>query len=234
LENKDEGGEEEKPLPVASKGSVTISGLSLPLQGEFVSIICEGITDNYVHHFIVMIRHRELFVSTRMVSLRSMGVAQQNCLVLPNSITLSDLEYNFKITIEIYALQTKRECIDYDVKYHIKKADKGKMRLTPKKASHNKDSMKTPPNTGRMGISPRPSGTPAIHKLSFSLVGTASLTIDNIQMNKLTLLKVPHFSPLSGILHLDMSCENQSEIEASGFLTVFEEVAGLGCWQSTC
>jgi hypothetical protein len=38
-------------------------------------------------------------------------------------------------------------------------------------------------------------------------------------------------SPLAGKLFLNIQCASESNVEGSGFLTVFEDVSGLGCWQ---
>jgi actin-binding protein anillin len=45
---------------------------------------------------------------------------------------LRDLPADFQVAIEVYALQTKKEKLDHNQKYHIRK-DTSKMRLTPKK-----------------------------------------------------------------------------------------------------
>jgi hypothetical protein len=74
--------------------------------------------------------------------------------------------------------------------------EKTKLRLTPKKAHHEKDSMKTPPTMGR-GVSPAVSGSssaPAIRKLCFGLVGEATITLANAKTSKLTLAKVRQFT----------------------------------------
>ena len=41
----------------------------------------------------------------------------------PNLIKLTDLPKNFVIQLEVYGLQTKREILDHDAKYHIKKVN---------------------------------------------------------------------------------------------------------------
>jgi hypothetical protein len=68
--------------------------------------------------------------------------------------------------------------------------EKSKLRFTPKK-SVDKDSMKTTPTMGR-GASPAigPSGTLAIRKLCFGLVGEASISLPNVKANVLQLSKV--------------------------------------------
>lgn len=40
-------------------------------------------------------------------------------LLFPGSVKLSDLYSDFKVTLEVYILQTNREVLPHDVKYHI-------------------------------------------------------------------------------------------------------------------
>ena len=50
----------------------------------------------------------------------------------PNLIRLTDLPKNFSIQLEVYGLQTMRESLDHETKYHIKKDKPGLFGLTPK------------------------------------------------------------------------------------------------------
>jgi actin-binding protein anillin len=52
----------------------------------------------------------------------------------PNLVQLRNLPADFDVVIEVYALQTWKEKMNHETKYHIRK-DNSKMRLTPKKLS---------------------------------------------------------------------------------------------------
>lgn len=42
--------------------------------------------------------------------------------------------------------------------------------------------------------------------------------------------KVPFLSPLEGNLYLKLQCRSHSNVQRSGFLTMFDDVSGLGAW----
>jgi hypothetical protein len=74
-----------------------------------------------VHHFIILVRHRETVIPSQLLSLTSLNFVRNGCLVFDNVISFSDLDDDFVLQIEVHALQTKRESIEHDVKYHIRK-----------------------------------------------------------------------------------------------------------------
>jgi hypothetical protein len=75
----------------------------------------------FVHHFIILVRHRETIIPSQLMSLTSLDMVRQGCLVFENVINIPDLDEDFSLTVEVHGLQTKRESIEHDVKYHIKK-----------------------------------------------------------------------------------------------------------------
>ncbi|PIO35301.1 hypothetical protein AB205_0154850, partial [Aquarana catesbeiana] len=42
---------------------------------------------------------------------------------------------------------------------------------------------------------------------------------------------VPFLSPLEGNLYLKMQCQSHSAVQRRGFLTIFDDVSGLGAWR---
>ena len=53
----------------------------------------------------------------------------------PNLVQLSNLHADFEVAVEVYALQTRKEKMNHETKYHIRK-ESSKMRLTPKKLTN--------------------------------------------------------------------------------------------------
>ena len=62
----------------------------------------------------------------------SIDGVQDGSLRFPNLIQLRDLTTDFNVSVEVYALQTRKEKLAHEAKYHIRK-ESSKMRLTPKK-----------------------------------------------------------------------------------------------------
>jgi actin-binding protein anillin len=49
----------------------------------------------------------------------SENLGHGSALVFPGSLRLEGLYSDFKVTLEIYNLQTNREVLPHDIKYHI-------------------------------------------------------------------------------------------------------------------
>lgn len=114
---------------VASRGTLSISNLALPLKKDFINMLARG-GDDFVHYFLVLIRTRGQVIPTQMVS--TLDGVQDGALRFPNLIQLRELSTDFQVSVEVYALQTRKEKLAHEDKYHIRK-DTSKMRLTPKK-----------------------------------------------------------------------------------------------------
>lgn len=79
-----------------SRGSISFSGLSLPLKKDFVRFLKEG-GDGSVHYFVVLIKYRSRVVATQMVSTIDSGCVRKEKLCFPNLINLRDLDYDFQV-----------------------------------------------------------------------------------------------------------------------------------------
>ncbi|CAG0890573.1 unnamed protein product [Darwinula stevensoni] len=170
-----------RPL-VQTRGSLTLMGLALHLKEEFFSYLIEG-GDNSLHHFIILVRHRGQVIPTQMLTADEHGI-QKGWLVFPNDISLHDLEYDFMVSLEVYALQSSRKNLDHRIKYHIKK-EKSTLRLTPKKKkqeSHMKSPMIGNPASSQHGSVKLP---------AFGLVGVTHINIANISEHKRQLQHEP-------------------------------------------
>lgn len=60
-------------------------------------------------------RHLENVVATPVV----VAEPGDSCLRFPSTLKLNDLYNDFKITIEVYSLQTQAEILPHEIKYHI-------------------------------------------------------------------------------------------------------------------
>nr|AAI34810.1 Anln-like protein [Danio rerio] len=201
----------------ASKGSISLLELRLPLKADF---ICSSANKPECgnHYFFVMIRAgAENTVATPLSSTRT-GLSG-DALTFTTTFTLSDVSNDFEIDIEVYCLVQKRE-LNPDKR---KKASKSKA-ITPKRfLAISKSNLQTP-------VMASPGGPNAVRTSSFVLVGSHKLTLASIGKNKFPLEKVPFLCPLEGHVYLKMQCEVGSRIEERGFLTMFEDVSGFGAW----
>nr|DBA16664.1 TPA: hypothetical protein GDO54_002215 [Pyxicephalus adspersus] len=203
--------EELKPC----RGAVTISDIQLPLKVDYV---CKAIRDSGSpgHYFLILIRYGSHDVVA--TPLASAADAQTgDTIIFPTTVTLNDANADFKIELEVYSLAQigpvttadKRKCF--------------KPKITPKKLlSSRKSSLNSPACSPAVNCPLRSSG--------FLLVGSLMLSLDSLGKFKFPLEKVPFLSPLEGNLYLKIQCQSHSSVQHRGFLTIFEDVSGLGAW----
>ncbi|KAM8767517.1 anillin isoform 2-T2 [Acanthopagrus schlegelii] len=230
----------------ASKGSITLQELRLPLKADFVCSTANK-PESTKYSFFIMIRAgAENTVATPLASTHR-GLSGDT-LAFPTTFTISDVSSNFEIDIEVYGLVQKREvCSDKK-----KKPNKSKMiwrqvyeahdlcmsAITPKRFLAITKSAQTP-------VLASPGGPNAVRTSNFVLVASHKLTLSCIGKNKFPLekikyegellsgmfhTKVPFLCPLEGHIYLKMQCEVGSKVEGKGFLTMFEDVSGFGAW----
>ncbi|XP_069032073.1 anillin [Embiotoca jacksoni] len=206
----------EPPGMSASKGSVTLQELRLPLKADFVCSTANK-PESTKHSFFIMIRAgAEHTVATPLASTHR-GLSGDT-LTFPTKFTLSDVSSNFEVDIEVYCLVQKRE----DCSEKKKKPSKSKA-ITPKRFLAISKSAQTP-------VLASPGGPNAVRTSNFVLVGSHKLTLLSVGKNKFSLEKVPFLCPLEGHVYLKMQCEVGSKVEEKGFLTMFEDVSGFGAW----
>ncbi|XP_049890948.1 anillin isoform X1 [Epinephelus moara] len=200
----------------ASKGSITLQELRLPLKADFVCSIANK-PESTKHSFFMMIRAgAENTVATPLASTHR-GLSGDT-LAFPTKFTISEVSSDFTIDIEVYCLVQKRDvCSDKK-----KKPSKSKA-ITPKRFLAITKSGQTP-------VVASPGGPNAVRTSNFVLVGSHKLTLSSIGKNKFPLEKVPFLCPLEGHVYLKLQCEVGSKVEEKGFLTMFEDVSGFGAW----
>ncbi|XP_033854813.3 anillin isoform X2 [Acipenser ruthenus] len=220
----------------ASKGSVALSEIRLPLKADF---ICSAANkpDAANYYFFIMIRAgAENTVATPLSS--TQNALCGDALSFPTKFTLPDVSSDFEIDMEVYSL-VQRQDIPADKR---KKGNKSKA-ITPKRllTSITKSNLQTP-------VLASPGGPNAVRTSHFVLVGSHKLTLSSVGKNTFPLDKmryegkdkqilgdmfqdkVPFMSPLEGHIYLKLQCQVGSSVEERGFLTMFEDVSGFGAW----
>ncbi|XP_075139514.1 anillin-like [Leptodactylus fuscus] len=232
-------GRSEQPLssPVSElrpcSGSVTISDIRLPLKVDYVcSTIME--TGPAGHYFLILIRYGAYDVVA--TPLASASDAQTgDTIIFPTKVTLNDASSDFKIEIEVYSLAQAGSALVLEKRKSLKPKITPKKLLSSRKASLNSPACSPAVNT-------------PLRSSSFLLVGSLTLTLESLGKLKFPLEKmklegkvgrllgnhfqdkVPFLSPLEGNLYLKLQCQNHSNVQRSGFLTMFKDVSGLGAW----
>ncbi|XP_077405542.1 anillin [Vanacampus margaritifer] len=200
----------------ASKGSICLQDLRLPLKADFVCSTANR-PESVKHSFFIMIRAgAENTVATPLASTHC-GLSGDT-LTFPTKFTLSDVSSEFAIDIEVYCL-IQKHVFSGDKK---KKPSKSKA-ITPKRFLAITKSGQTP-------VLASPGGPSAVRTSDFVLVGYHKLTLSSIGQNKFPLEKIPFMCPLEGHIYLTMLCKVGSKVEKKGFLTMFEDVSGFGAW----
>ena len=100
---------------------MNIQEIAVELKREFLSRATKGET---VYHFITLVKYRNQLEASTLLSLGS-GVSSSHLragiLHFPNVFTVTNLEPDFKVTVEVFVLETLREYLPHEAKYHIKK-----------------------------------------------------------------------------------------------------------------
>ncbi|XP_023233412.1 anillin-like [Centruroides sculpturatus] len=89
-------------------GTLTLTDISLGIKREFLTAQAEGRLDNNVHYFICLIRYGAQLIATQMLS--TDGISG-NTLNYTNYITLQELQSDFCVSFEVFALV----CICYPI-----------------------------------------------------------------------------------------------------------------------
>lgn len=214
-------------------GSVTISDIRLPLKVDYVcSTILE--TGPAGHYFLILIRYGAYnVVATPLAS--ASDAETGDTIIFPTTVTLNEASSDFKIEIEVYSLAQAGSALFLDKRKSLKP------KITPKKLlSSRKSSLNSPACS--------PAVNTPVRASSFLLVGSLTLTLESLGKLKFPLEKmklegkvgrllgnhfqdkVPFLSPLEGNLYLKLQCRSHSNVQRSGFLTMFDDVSGLGAW----
>ncbi|KAK9308639.1 hypothetical protein QLX08_001483 [Tetragonisca angustula] len=210
---------------VQESGSLTVSAITLPLKRDHFRNM--GISTCL--HFVCLMRHLEEIVATPIV----IAEPGDSCLRFPSTLKLNDLYSDFKITIEIYSLQTQPELLPHEIKYHINSGNTcGNNNSNSNKKLANKTPKKFLKQESRL-VMPNvqsPAGPSAVRSPAFQLSGYVIFSLKEIHRQQFTLNKVPLECPLEGQLQMHVSCELSVAVEHRGFLTMFEDVSGFGAW----
>ncbi|XP_052818530.1 anillin-like [Mya arenaria] len=194
----------EAPGQQGPKGSLTISDIRLPLKKDFVTKIGTA-SDTTTHYFVILIRNGPQVITTQMLSTHD--PLMRGSLDFPNLIKIHGISSNFNINLEIYSMSVSRE------------HQRDKKKKTPKKHKHQTN----------MPLE-SPGGPLAVRTTSFFLITALPITMKSLDKSSFSLERIPFLSPLHGTIYMRLKCMMEQHVEERGFLTMFEDVSGLGSW----
>jgi len=156
-------------------------------------------------------------------------------LIFKNDFHINDLKSDYETIIEVYSVnqQLGSEGNNLDKSkgkfsvFNKKTSTVSLKSLTPRKFR----SRSTHSSTSSSMIPPSPGGPTAIRSSSFALIGRCCITKTDVNETSFELSNVPFLSPLVGQLKCEISSTYNSPTERRGFLTMFEDVGGLGAWR---
>ena len=189
----------------STKGAISISGISLPLKADFIRLMSSMPDQDTVHYFVCLVKYRSQVIATQMLSTIDGISARKNKLLFTNLINVNELEFDFQIYLEVYGLQTPRERLSHEAKYHIRK-EKSMFNLTPLKKLKKQEFRTT--GHGRQN----PVNSLTIRKSKFGLVGYTTITIDTLKNKNYRLQKVPPRSPLDDGLEMKLNVYSESRV----------------------
>uniref|UniRef100_H3BH52 Anillin n=1 Tax=Latimeria chalumnae TaxID=7897 RepID=H3BH52_LATCH len=202
-------------------GTVTLSHLQLPLKVEFVCSAMQkpGKPSQY---FLVMIRYGSgSIVATPLATAED--AQNGDSITFPTTVTFveintyrymyarKEIRSDFEIDVEVYSLSN---CVSLTESVLLSQFANAHF-------SQCNQEMKTSTSLHIVN---------SVRTSNFTLVGSHKITLASLGKNKFPLDKVPFLSPLEGNIYLKLRCWPHSAVEHRGFLTMFEDVSGLGAW----
>ncbi|XP_047002100.1 anillin-like isoform X4 [Schistocerca americana] len=218
------GGSTASVIQTSEQGTLIVTNIILPVKKEYIHNIGTG---NTCHHFMCLLRSQEQVLGTPVLAASPTALKGTPGLMWKGPLKLNGLYTDFKATLEVYSLETQKEILPHNVKYHITDGSSGKkegnkLRLTPKKVKQESRLI--------MPTVQSPAGPSAVRTSSFQLAGYVVFSLKEVHRTQFTLNKVGHKSPLEGNVLVQLSSELSLTVTERGFLTMFEDISGFGAW----
>ncbi|XP_053680596.1 anillin [Anopheles nili] len=211
------------PGAPSEKGRLTVKDITLPLKQEYMRKLAADQISG--HNLVCLLKYNETVLATQTAPTLP-GLLSVR---FPDVLQLSNVFADFKITMEIYGMPASREVLPHEIKYHIavgkKKAGGGTSKLlhTPKGVKSNSRLIMPPVQS--------PAGPQAVRSPSLTMYGFIIFSLKEIQRTSWTLNPIAGCaSPLDGTVNMRVNCELAVTVDYHGFLTMYEDISGLGAW----
>ncbi|EEC18346.1 zinc finger protein, putative [Ixodes scapularis] len=198
------------------------SCLELPLRKDFLAAQLQGALGGDVHHFVCLVKQGPHVLASQMLS----TAGGQSTLRFTNHMTLLDLAPDFLVTVHVCALALGEEAAVQEGVMRQASRALALCRAMPEFSG----SAEQVEGERLLLLAGSQAADCGPLRPSFGLVGVVHLTLANWRRSTFHLDKVPAHSPLEGTLLAQLKLRPQQHPQVRGFLTMFEDVGGLGAW----
>ncbi|ESN96052.1 hypothetical protein HELRODRAFT_95214 [Helobdella robusta] len=208
------------------QGRLTISDIRLPIKGDFLNKL-GTIQDTTTHYFLIMIRHETHIMFTQMTSTHdgqlygcSKNRGRRDYLEFPNLININNVGQDFDIVVEIYGMVVSpSDPINSPRKKTPKKT--GLLNLTPRSSRRYETSS---------GVGSAATTAASVRSTNFIQLASIKLNRSHVSLSAFALERIPQSCPIQNCIMMNLKCMMENVIERKDFLTMFEDVSGLGAW----
>uniref|UniRef100_A0A1A9Z239 PH domain-containing protein n=1 Tax=Glossina pallidipes TaxID=7398 RepID=A0A1A9Z239_GLOPL len=190
------------------RGRVTVKEITLPLRQSYTRKLALDTTPG--HYLVCLLKCDEYVLATKALPTLPGLLAVK----FPDILRLNGVNTDFNVTIEIYGMTAQCGVLPHEVECRL---NSKKKKTRKKKGNDNcvtisavQSSSERPTNLVKHGLT--------------------AFTLREVQKTNWTLMQVTDASPLDGLVHMKVNCEMYVSVEHNGFLTICENVSGLGAW----
>ncbi|XP_055691647.1 anillin-like [Lutzomyia longipalpis] len=198
------------------KGRLTVNEITLPLTKDYIRKLAANTISG--HHLVCLLKYNETVLATKTV----LTLPGLMAVKFTDVLQMNDVYADFKVTLEIYGMVAERDILPHEIKYHIATRKQGGKILTPK-GRKAESRLVMPPTQS-------PAGPSAVRSPSLVQLGFVIFALKDTQRTAWTLNGTCKDSPLNGTVQMKVSCQLAVSVNHWGFLTMFDDVSGLGNW----
>ncbi|XP_028392759.1 anillin-like isoform X2 [Dendronephthya gigantea] len=203
-------GSEDMDEDLPCKATLNISGIKLPVDKKMLPN--KNSSEPCIYSFICILKHTpKQMYCTKAVSSNEI---KNGCITFDDEFEIKNVKPSFTLDIQIFVLKTQLPLVLPQNK------NRKKSMITKRKGSDG-----TP-----QGVTPGTTQGPVFRTSGFTLSSTTHIDLENIHNQKYQMQQVDERFALIGDIHLEIECKPEYTNQAKGFLTIFEDVGGLGDW----
>ncbi|CAB3990190.1 Hypothetical predicted protein [Paramuricea clavata] len=192
------------------KATLKISGIKIPVDKKMLAN--KNCSEPCIYSFICIVKHTpKQMYCTKAVSLDEV---KNGCITFDDKFEIKNVKPSFTLDIHVFILKTQLPAVTPQNKTRKKSV------ITKKKGSDGTTQAVTPGSTHG----------PVFRTSGFALASTTHINLENIYSQKHQMHQFEERSALTGDIQIEIQCKPEYTNQAKGFLTIFEDVGGLGDW----